>query len=130
MSPPARISPRILLLDVEALIDDVRVLRALFFQLNKRSETLKNNDYIFMAHQSTREGKTDIEEFKSAFKALQTDLASIKSKAEPETYATAKETWGNAVRPHLKSDSIFDENMEQIRVATKKFYSTFGVQFE
>ena len=105
-------------------------LRKHFYDLHKRADVRRSNDFIFEFFDLIEQPKPSLDSLKAAQNSLKEATPSRKGQAAAQDYETAKALWLKEVGPILERGELGDTEVSQLRASTKAFYETFGQQFE
>lgn len=109
---------------------NLQEIRQMFYKINTEAELLKNNDYIFLFKSMAGKDQTNAEKFSSVIKMIEGAAPSVKTKAEPESYKQALNSWKEQVAGIIKDNSISPDELTKLRSITESFYRQYGVQFQ
>lgn len=106
------------------------LLREYFRSMHEEAQRLRANDYVFAFYKELLADDVSAAKLKEIRAALDGAKPSMKIEASPGAYEKAKTEWVEAVDPVLSKGTLNQEELAELRRATKPFYREFGLHFE
>ncbi len=106
------------------------LFREYFYVMHEESKVLKSNDHLYAFQKELTGESPSADALAKAKTAFEKAEPSMRAKAEPEAFESAKKAWLEQVGAVLQGGSLGSEQLEALRVATGTFYREFGIQFE
>jgi hypothetical protein len=116
--------------EAKTALDNLEALRAAFYTLHEKSQTLSTCDYVYALRTECRKDAPDV----AALKKIQEDLSKAtparKAKKQSDEYEKARAAWNTVATPVLEKGEVSKESLKSLRKAGETFYEAFGMQLE